>query len=89
MPARMKVTGTFKGKPSSFTRTVYTYAQAIELIAKHGYTRGYPNEDAQAENRIVWIAQDFDSKGRSVAELRLARGRYRNNPVGRFSMEEI
>ena len=60
----------------------YKISEAVALVAKHGMTDLCINYDAQKDNRLVKVCQNWWPNGTEVAEFRLMRGKYKGNVVG-------
>ena len=64
------------------TPKAYKVSDAVTLVAKHGMTDLYINDEARKENRLVKVCQNWWPNGTEVAEFRLMRGKYKGNVVG-------
>jgi hypothetical protein len=69
----------------------YRYAEAVELVARHGFAYMLDNRDAKEENRVVTLHQNWTAPGKEVVDFRFALGKYRGNNCGRAyrSREEV
>jgi hypothetical protein len=63
-------------------KKTYRISEALPLLAKHGYEHPSINSCYREDDRVVAILQDWTPKGKDIARLVLAHGKYKGQDVG-------